>query len=127
MPAIAQTPDSSFSEAISELSWLFPSELGKQPSRCRLDNWARGLSDGAESSSHSRVVMGKVFGRAHADHLASGVKMLRPSPSSHQEEAAFDAQLSLLCSARPQDALLQVFRGPLLFPFLSSPPCPLSG
>lgn len=48
-------------------------------------------------------------------------KTLRPSLSSHQEEAAFGARLSLLCSARPQHALVPVFHGLLLFPFFSSP------
>ena len=38
-----------------------------------------------------------------------------------EEEAAFGARLSLLCSARPQHALVPVFHGLLLFPFFSSP------
>lgn len=74
MSAIAQTPESSFSEVISELSRLLPSGLGKRPYKCPFDNWPRDLSDGADSSSHSCVVMEKVFDRANADHLASGVK-----------------------------------------------------
>lgn len=103
-----------------------PSEPGKQPYKCPLDNRARDLSDGADSSSHSRVVMEKVFDRAHADHLASGVK------NAETQSVFSSGRSSVWCAAvspvqRPASACAGsgVSRPPPFSFFLFRTPSPL--